>query len=168
MLFQLKDVFINEGTSAEVSFKMDMSEVDLYGIYPFTSPVNVHAVAQNRAGLVSLNIKTDFLFVHPCDRCLDEIRREYSYSFNHVLVVSLSGNSDENDGDYIEVPEYEIDLDELAQADILLELPSKFLCSDACKGICMSCGKNLNEGLCGCFTRKIDPRLEILKELIDD
>lgn len=34
--------------------------------------------------------------------------------------------------------------------DILLQLPSHPLCSPTCKGLCPYCGKNLNEGACGC------------------
>ena len=86
------------------------------------------------------------------------------YNFEHYLVTSLSG--DQND-DYIETPDHTIDLDELLTADILLELPSKFLCSDNCKGLCPKCGANLNETTCNCTTKQIDPRLEVLKQLIE-
>ena len=41
------------------------------------------------------------------------------------------------------------------------------LCKPDCKGLCPQCGKNLNEGKCGCSARQVDPRLEILKKLID-
>ena len=60
-----------------------------------------------------------------------------------------------------------MDLDELIRTDILLELPTKFLCKEDCKGLCPTCGKNLNEGACNCQTHQIDPRLEVLKQLID-
>lgn len=164
MLLQLKDVFINEGSSQEVSYEMNMSDVDFDGLYPFVSPVKVISRVENRADLVSLKAEVKFTFSHPCDRCLDDIVKEYDYKFEHILVVAL--DDDRND-DFIAVPEYEIDLDELLKADILLELPRKYLCSENCKGICPKCGKNLNEGLCSCDTRHIDPRLEVLKGLID-
>ena len=40
----------------------------------------------------------------------------------------------------------------------------------ACKVqvICPKCGKNLNEGACGCDTREIDPRLAKLAELLNN
>lgn len=38
---------------------------------------------------------------------------------------------------------------ELREA-ILLELPALPLCSEDCKGLCVRCGANLNEGPCGC------------------
>lgn len=164
MLLQLKDVFINEGSSQEVSYEMDMSKVELDGYYPFISPVSVFSRVENRADLISLNVKVKFTLSHPCDRCLSDVIKEYEYKFEHILVVAI--DDDRND-EFIAVPEYEIDLDELLRADILLELPSKYLCSDNCKGICPKCGKNLNIGSCDCNTTHIDPRLEVLKKLIE-
>mgnify|MGYP001091754997 FL=1 len=60
-----------------------------------------------------------------------------------------------------------LDLEELARTDILLELPTKVLCSEDCKGLCSQCGKNLNEGECSCEKKQIDPRLAILSQLLD-
>ena len=34
------------------------------------------------------------------------------------------------------------------------------------KGLCSSCGKNLNAGPCDCKPDTVDPRLEVLKQLI--
>ena len=58
-------------------------------------------------------------------------------------------------------------LDELVEADLILSLPFKNLCREDCRGLCPICGKNLNEGLCGCRPQTADPRLEILRQLID-
>lgn len=72
----------------------------------------------------------------------------------HILVASL--NNEETD-DFVLIDNYQLSLDELARADILLELPSKFLCREDCRGLCPMCGKNLNEGLCGCHSDRTDP-----------
>ena len=69
--------------------------------------------------------------------------------------------------DYVETPDYKLDLDELATADILLELPSKHLCKPDCKGLCPDCGADLNETACDCGKHRIDPRLEALKDLMN-
>ena len=41
-----------------------------------------------------------------------------------------------------------IELNEIALTDLLLQLPTKNLCKDDCKGLCMICGCDLNEGQC--------------------
>ena len=51
--------------------------------------------------------------------------------------------------------------------DLLLALPTKHLCREDCRGLCPHCGKNLNEGLCGCREDKVDPRLAVLAQLMD-
>ncbi len=164
MLLQLKEVFLNEGKRLDVDYSLPMSGVDINGDYPFKSPVKVSASAVNRASLVELKVKAVFDYTTRCDRCFDEIVKHLEFTFVHGLAVSLI--DDEND-DYIETPDYTLELDEVVVSDILLNLPSKFLCGDDCKGICPECGKNLNRGQCGCDKNQIDSRLEILKQLID-
>ena len=43
-----------------------------------------------------------------------------------------------------------IDLSDDFRESLLLELPTRILCSEDCKGLCPYCGKNLNEGECNC------------------
>lgn len=165
MLLDLKDVFLQEGTSRSYRTTMDLSSVDVNGVYPFVSPVEIACTVENHAGYVQLKAQAAFRFSIPCDRCAAQVEQRYVYPFSHVLVLSLE--NEEDGGEYIQVDDYKLDLDELIRSDILLELPTKFLCREDCKGLCPDCGKNLNEGACNCQTHQIDPRLEVLKKLID-
>ena len=63
-------------------------------------------------------------------------------------------------------PDGKLDLSQLALEDVFLSLPSKLLCKEDCKGICPQCGKNLNEGPCGC-KKEVDPRLAALLDFLD-
>ena len=47
----------------------------------------------------------------------------------------------------------------------MLELPTKVLCKEDCKGLCPKCGKDLNLGSCDCKTKDIDPRWQALSDL---
>ena len=58
-------------------------------------------------------------------------------------------------------------MDELVMTDVTLELPFQLLCREECKGLCPVCGADLNETTCNCNTKKVDPRLEKLKMLLD-
>ena len=42
------------------------------------------------------------------------------------------------------------DLTDAVRDALLLELPYRFLCSEDCKGLCPTCGVNLNLGACTC------------------
>jgi uncharacterized protein len=51
-----------------------------------------------------------------------------------------------------------VDLDPILREQVLLELPEYPVCQEGCKGLCSACGKNLNEGECGCDRKVPDPR----------
>ena len=77
----------------------------------------------------------------------------------------------EDDGEddlYIRVQSEEIDLYELLREDIILNLPMIHLCKPDCKGLCSQCGANLNYEKCSCNKDSVDPRLEILKTLLNN
>jgi uncharacterized protein len=48
----------------------------------------------------------------------------------------------------------EVDLTEPAQEQIILSLPLRPLCSEACRGLCAQCGADLNQGACRCGTER--------------
>ncbi len=164
MLLSLKDIFVNDGMKSDYNYSLSLSDIELDGIYPFTSPVEVNAVVANKTGLVTLDIDVNFTYSRPCDRCFVDVDKDFKQHFSHRLVESLEG--DYND-EYIETTDYKLDLSELVTSDILLNLPSKYLCKGDCQGLCQKCGHNLNLGECACDKRVIDPRLEALKELLD-
>ena len=51
-----------------------------------------------------------------------------------------------------------VDLDPILREQVLLSLPEYPVCQEGCKGLCSVCGKNLNEGECGCDRKVPDPR----------
>lgn len=164
MLFELKSVFQNEGEEKQVNYKLDIADIDIDGVFPFRTPIDVTATAKNRASLVSLTIRACFSYSRSCDRCSTDFTREMDMLFEHKLAQALV---DDGNDDYIETPDFKLELDDIVISDILLSLPQKNLCKDDCKGLCQICGKNLNEGDCSCDKREIDPRLEMLKQFMD-
>lgn len=164
MLFELKSVFQNEGEEKKVNYKLDIADIDIDGVFPFRTPIDVTATAKNRASLVSLTIRACFSYSRSCDRCSTDFTREMDMLFEHRLAQTLV---DDGNDDYIETPDFKLELDDIVISDILLSLPQKNLCKDDCKGLCQICGKNLNEGDCSCDKCEIDPRLEMLKQFMD-
>lgn len=61
-----------------------------------------------------------------------------------------------------------LDLAPLVRELSLLAVPMQVYCREACQGICVQCGKNLNEGPCDCEFDDVDPRLATLRALLDD
>lgn len=166
MLFDLTLLFSGQVDSLPFSFSIDLSDTEFHAAYPFSSPVEVSGEAAHCAGEYSLRLDLVCELSVPCDRCAELTHPQFRFSFVHPVLPPSSPESD----DITALPTDAnscIDLDEAARADLLLELPSKFLCSPDCKGLCPQCGVNLNVESCTCITHSMDPRLEILKNLID-
>lgn len=162
MQLDLRTIFVQEGMSVPVDCEIDFSQFEEEDS-PFAAPVHIIGSVENRSGIVTLDYEAEFEYHHACDRCAEDLERTLKYSFSHILLEAVE---DENDDEIIEVPGLLLELDELAYSDILLALPTKYLCSEDCRGLCPQCGANLNEGNCSCITDTIDPRLAVLRDLL--
>ena len=164
MVLDLRSLFINDLATLPLDCRFDLSDVDFYGLKPLKSPVSVKGEVFSRARIVTLSVKFDCEYDARCDRCGEETVKHYIVPIERVLVAELE--NDEND-EMILLQDFKLDLYELVYTEIVLAMPSKHLCSEDCKGICSSCGKNLNDGLCGCATNKVDPRLADLSKFFE-
>lgn len=95
-----------------------------------------------------------------CDRCGAEFISERKINFEMVYLFGVEHDAAEEGSNVSYLP---VDADKINISTELydyshLELPMKVLCKDDCKGLCLSCGKNLNEGECGCKSDKVDDR----------
>lgn len=161
MLLELKKVFLTEGEKLEISFEFLLDEESQTRHFP--KPVKANVLIRNRAGLITLDADVEFEVVFDCDRCTKSTSKVLTYHFEHILVLSLS---EESGDEYIEAPDYNLEIEDLLRDDIFLDFPAKLLCRDDCKGLCQRCGKNLNDGECGCDKDEVDPRLAVLKALL--
>ena len=161
MKMDLKQLFDIVGEKRPIDCELDFSAEELYGQTPFHTPVAVTGQIENRAGVVRLVFGVKSVLSLTCDRCLEAFERAYDFSFEHVLVRTLHTENDE----YVVCEDGVLDLTELVRTDLLLELPTKVLCREDCKGLCGQCGTNLSFGSCECKKKSIDPRWEVLSEM---
>ncbi|MBO5798148.1 MAG: DUF177 domain-containing protein [Clostridia bacterium] len=161
---QLKSLFMGDTRSIPIDCVLDFSNLELYGAYPLQEPIRVTGQVENRTGIVRLTANVAYVLDTTCDRCMTPLHRESVLPIEHILVASLNR---EDADDLILVEDHQLPLDELVEADLILSLPMKTLCREDCRGLCPMCGKNLNDGLCGCRTESVDPRLAVLKDLLD-
>lgn len=163
MLFNLKSLFLGEIQSLPIDCVLDFSGVEFQNEHPFPKPVKVEGAVTASADIVTLHAKVRLEYNGTCDRCLTEFERPTEVPMKHILVTSL--NNEDSD-EFILLENYQLKLDELVAEDLILSLPSKHLCRKDCRGLCPTCGKNLNEGLCGCHKETVDPRLEALRQFL--
>ena len=143
---QLREIFQIEGMHLPVSYEITPEELSEVRGYTFAAPVAVSGEFYNRAGIVTLKYTVSCTLDVVCDRCLTELKRDYSYDFSHTVVPSLQSEGDT----YLVAQHDSIDMNETAISDLLLMLPTKMLCREDCKGLCDICGCNLNERTCNC------------------
>ncbi len=164
MVLELKKIFLNENESLSVKTEFDMSEDTIdRNIVP--EKISADIKVSNHAGMVVFEADVRFGCRCVCDRCCEPFDKDFAYRFEHILVTEMPKDGCD---DYIEAPDYMLDTDALLRDDILLELPSKLLCKDSCKGLCPKCGKNLNEGECGCIMHEGNSAFAVLSKLLEE
>jgi len=159
MFIELESIFNNIGSSRDVNYSFTIEDEEL-----IDSDVKVSGSVVNRAGIVTFFGKASFVLCAVCDRCAEPFRREMTFDFDHILVNRIENEDNE---DFILLEDMRLEVDSLIREDIILSLPTRFLCREDCKGLCHICGTNLNYKQCGCKA-PVDARLAVLMQLLDD
>lgn len=158
MQIELRRFFENDDIKQEFDYEFTCDD-EL-----FSKPVHVKGFVKNSTGIVSLKAMADFTISTQCAKCAKNISKNMSVPVSHFLVSKLN---DEDNDNFILVENMLLDLDGLVMEDMYLSLPLRFLCKEDCKGLCPYCGKDLNDGECGC-KKPVDPRLAVLSQLLSD
>lgn len=99
----------------------------------------------------------------PCDRCLEDVKITIENSFEKgVYLKKLDNLSD----DELFIIGSSLDITDSIVEDLCVNIPMQVICDNECRGLCSSCGINLNDESCDCTNDKIDPRLEELRKLL--
>ena len=170
MLINLSDVLSDQHKTVEETVRLEMEEIRLQsGTYPIISKEPVHVKVEHIRGKeLLITAETRLSVIIPCDRCLEDVKREFELNCVKHVDVGLSDaelTEELDESNFIDG--YHLDVDRLLYNEILVGWPMKILCSESCKGICKVCGKNLNEGDCGCDDFVPDPRMAAIKDIFN-
>lgn len=164
MIIDLKRLFKDRDAKMDIDYSFSIEKVDIDGFYPFVSPVSAKGKLKNYAGSVELTVDLSYDFYMPCSRCMEETLTKQNLKVHHALVRE---NCEDMEDFYLTV-EDSVDMDELLYQDIILNLPVKYICKDDCRGICSSCGANLNKENCSCEKGEVQNAFSSLKALLED
>jgi uncharacterized protein len=109
----------------------------------------------------------------PCSRCLEPVVVPVDVDLVEIFTPTLdiiTGQAirPEEDDRALWIDEHHIlDLREVLRQDVLVAMPLHPLCREECRGLCPTCGQNLNEGTCNCEPEP-DPRWAALAALLKD
>lgn len=130
------------------------------------APVTLHIRNEENAA-VFINGTVDIEVMMTCARCLEDVPTPIHFDIDKKLLIKEEGLVDEE----MEKPDYligfELDVDKLVYAEILVNWPMRVLCRDDCKGICKVCGMNLNKGACSCQRTELDPRMAAIQDIFN-
>ena len=172
MKLNLQRLLAGECPSLSFQFSLTpLSSTDptspLYGVS--FSPADVTGTVVNNAGYMRMELTMTVSYTASCARCLADVSDTFSYSLEKTVVPAgmLANIKEEEADDYAILHNGILDMDEELLELLELSFPSKVLCKEDCLGICATCGKNLNDGPCGCNEKEIDPRLASLAALYE-
>ena len=165
MRLDLRKIIHVPGASFPYDFQLDLTHLDFFGARPITRPIQVQGQVTNRGGALVLEGAATTVLDLTCDRCCKAYQAEKSVPLDSLLATELEDEDSEDE--IILLEGGMLDLDEVATTAFVLDMDTKNLCSEDCKGLCGRCGANLNLGPCTCKS-DVDPRLAALAQLLDD
>jgi uncharacterized protein len=167
-------------------FEADLPREFLDSVLRADPPTEFHANgASHLAGRttkmgeqVLVQAKFNLPLTAPCKRCLKPVTLDEPVEMTRTFVPAgkerapepkkdeeSQGSFDPALADEDTYSGKELDLTQAVREQVLLSVPSSPLCDEACKGLCPKCGKDLNEGECGCDRTVLDPRWAALQDI---
>ena len=165
MKLDLTHIAREPGAVLPFDFELDLSPVEWNGQRPFARGLRVTGRVRNMAGAMVLAARLSSVLSLVCDRCAKPFEREKTVEYETLLAFELENG--ENDDIVLLDADGELDLDGLMEEIFLLEMDTKNLCSEDCRGLCSGCGADLNRESCRC-KKEIDPRLAKLAQLLEN
>lgn len=168
MILDLRPLLRGETNIINIDYLLTPEPLD--GVM-FDSDVHVSGSITDRAGLMELSVRCSVPYHGQCARCLDEVSGVHSLDFTRVIstkksAVQETGEDGVYDDDYLIPEDGRLDVDGELREELLLTFPPRLLCREDCPGLCPKCGKPKRLGDCGCNQKEIDPRLAVLKQLL--
>lgn len=107
-----------------------------------------------------------------CARCLDPVAEDFTSEIAELFLYpeAVARAQEEGDEEAAELPRTDgdiLDLEEVVRDAVVADLPYSPLCDPDCEGLCTECGIRLADAEEGHRHEVIDPRLAVLRGLLD-
>lgn len=154
-----------KGNIDDKDLNLSIDNIDLVGLVAYKG--NIFNVGKDNM----INLDLDFSYREDCSRCLSSSVNKISTNL-YAKLIDISNRSEETEDSVDEdICYYEdeiLDLAELIRSQLITSIPMKSLCNEDCKGLCPSCGVDLNKDTCTCDDHLIDPRFAVLKDFFPE
>ncbi|MEK7403307.1 MAG: DUF177 domain-containing protein [Gemmatimonadota bacterium] len=102
--------------------------------------------------------------IMPCRRCLTDTAATVQDDTYVMFAEAGSDETDDPDVYVLDERSNQLDIRPAVREQWLLNVPAFVQCREDCKGMCPKCGKNLNDGPCGCAATS-DSRWDALRKV---
>lgn len=159
-MLDLTEVILNDGKVIHREVEFGLKHLSYkFGNFKITDKTPVSLRVENKGEKkLLLNGSVDIEIRIPCARCLKPMSSRLEIRFELEL--------DLNEKEYIDG--YNLDVDQLVHDEALLVWPESVLCREDCKGLCSTCGQNLNDGSCDCERTDLDPRMAKILDIFSN
>lgn len=153
-VLDLQSIVNTPEAKVTTEFTLDLSALDFFGATPIDQAVHVTASVTNHAGALHLTGQASSLLNLCCDRCNGSFSQEKTILLDSLVAAELE---DEENEEILLLDKGMLHLDDIATTAFILEMDTKTLCKEDCKGLCPKCGTNLNETDCDCVADNDSP-----------
>lgn len=169
MRIDVSDVYSSDHKIKEENITVDIEDLEaLRGDYDVES-ISPIAFRFENIGTRKIHLKSSFRISLSlsCDRCLAEVKSDLDIDYEIELIRDEEEIRDE-EGELVSFADgNELDIVEFVKICVLMNMPSKILCREDCKGLCPVCGNNLNLKDCGCDSFVPDPRMARIADIFN-
>ena len=159
MKIQISDIVSGKGRHKNIDYTFEMNPFEFEGdIIKPVSYCSVQGDISSKDNILLLNINIKVNLEMNCSRCLDT----FIYPIDIDIEERFTNDSNSEDEAIIVIDDV-LDINEVVETSIISTLPIKRVCKTNCKGLCQTCGCNLNHGSCTCDKEDVDVRFEVLK-----
>lgn len=171
MLISLSEIMNTRDKVEHILAELEIDKIIFEGSsyeFAWKDPVSLTITnLGDRVILIEGSVKLSIIIF--CSRCLKKLEYPMDISIKKEIDFKLTEEERAKELDEANyITEYNLDVDILIKGEIIVDLPMSLLCSDECKGICMHCGTNLNEGSCDCDNTVLDPRMSAIRDIFNN
>ena len=125
------------------------------------APIEIDLVCSSLNDGVVVEGSVRATFHGECRRCLASVTGRLEVDVRELYQQTVT------DPDAFAIENDQIDLKLMVRESVLLDLPDAPVCRPDCRGLCPTCGIDLNADSCSCVTESVDPRWAALDALRD-
>ena len=164
MILDLHEIIGAPGKSVRFQCELDQDRLRFPALEAFNGPVTAQGTVKNTAGILELTADVQADMTVRCDRCGKAFQKKLASRYT----ATLQADAEDADSESVFPLEGDgADVSDVLETCFILDTDQTYLCRDDCRGLCPICGKDLNDGPCGC-KKELDPRMAALGRLLEE